>query len=141
MPVPPGVSRSLTPKFAARESTTQSARCSRKLQNNDAKPRKFEFPSLRPTIPFFSLPPGCCVCLPFIFEHFSYEEASRVVLEESRLSATDTVRQFAITFFDNKFSSLIPLKIAYFLGREDSLDAMDFYTITVKVSLLLLEQG
>lgn len=55
------------------------------------------------------------------------------MLEETRLSATDPVKQFAISFFDNKFTSLVPLKVAYFLDRRDSLDAMDFYAITVKV--------
>lgn len=37
------------------------------------------------------------------------------VLEEARLMATDEFKQASIQFYDNKFSSLIPLKIAYFL--------------------------
>eukprot|EP00752_Nemacystus_decipiens_P008074 g7217.t1 len=72
---------------------------------------------------------------PFIrtMPHSDYKAASRDVLEETRLTATDPVKQWAISFFDNKFSSLIPLKIAYFLDRRDSLDAMEFYKITVKI--------
>eukprot|EP00903_Cladosiphon_okamuranus_P008504 g8169.t1 len=66
-----------------------------------------------------------------------YKSASRDVLEESRLSATDPLRQFAISFFDNKVLSLIPLKAAYFLDRQDALDAMEFYDITIKVQLAL----
>lgn len=58
------------------------------------------------------------------------------MLEESRLAATDPVKQFAISFFDNKFASLIPLKIAYFLDRQDSIGAEDFYVITLKVLFL-----
>ena len=47
----------------------------------------------------------------------SYEAVSREVLAESALTANDPFKQFAISFFDNKFNSLIPLKIAYFLRR------------------------
>lgn len=46
---------------------------------------------------------------------YSYDNASLEVLEESRLMATDEFKQASIDFFDNKFSSLVPLKIAYFL--------------------------
>ena len=45
----------------------------------------------------------------------SYGTLSREVLAESVLTANDPFKQFAISFFDNKFKSLIPLKIAYFL--------------------------
>lgn len=37
------------------------------------------------------------------------------MLAESALTAADWRKQFAIAFFDNKFTSLIPLKIAFFL--------------------------
>lgn len=45
----------------------------------------------------------------------SYDMAAEDVLYESRLMAEDEFKQAAITFFDNKFSSLIPLKISYFV--------------------------
>lgn len=37
------------------------------------------------------------------------------MLEETRLTANDTYKQDTVQFFDNKFTSLIPLKIAFFL--------------------------
>ena len=43
-------------------------------------------------------------------------EVAREVLEDSKLAADDPAKQFAISFFDNKFNSLIPLKVAYFLA-------------------------
>ncbi len=45
----------------------------------------------------------------------SYETVSREVLAETAITANDPYKQFALSFFDNKFNSLIPLKIAYFL--------------------------
>lgn len=44
-----------------------------------------------------------------------HEEVAREVLEASKVAAEDPVKQFAIDFFDNKFNSLVPLKITYFL--------------------------
>ncbi|CAM9609976.1 unnamed protein product, partial [Hapterophycus canaliculatus] len=38
----------------------------------------------------------------------SYEAEARDVLEETKVTADDTEKQFAISFFDNKFASLIP---------------------------------
>lgn len=46
---------------------------------------------------------------------FSFYESALEVLEESRMMATDELKQAQIQFFDNKFTSLIPLKIAFFL--------------------------
>lgn len=37
------------------------------------------------------------------------------IIEESRQMATDEYKQAAIRFFDNKFLSLVPLKILYFM--------------------------
>lgn len=45
----------------------------------------------------------------------SYGNVSREVLAETATTANDPYKQFAISFFDNKFNSLIPLKIAYWL--------------------------
>ena len=45
----------------------------------------------------------------------SYGTVVREVLAESVMTANDPFKQFAISFFDNKFNSLVPLKIAYFL--------------------------
>ncbi|CAM9509280.1 unnamed protein product, partial [Scytosiphon promiscuus] len=63
-----------------------------------------------------------------------YEAQARDVLEETKATATDEEKQFAISFFDNKFASLIPLKIIYVLARPEY-TAIDFYRITVKVQL------
>lgn len=46
---------------------------------------------------------------------FRHNEVAREVLEASKVVADDPVKQFAISFFDNKFNSLVPLKITYFL--------------------------
>jgi len=43
-----------------------------------------------------------------------YGEVAREVLEASKLTATDPIKQFAVSFFDIKTTSLIPLKIVYF---------------------------
>lgn len=44
-----------------------------------------------------------------------YRKAANEVIEESRLMATDLYKQAAITSFDNKFISLIPLKAQFFI--------------------------
>lgn len=44
-----------------------------------------------------------------------HREVAREVLEASKVAADDPVKQFAMTFFDNKFNSLVPLKVTYFL--------------------------
>lgn len=44
-----------------------------------------------------------------------YRRAAMQVVSETRLTASDEAKQEKINFFDNKFTSLIPLKIAYFL--------------------------
>lgn len=91
--------------------------------------------STRLLSPFFCAPPPPRLLgrLPSLNTACSYKNASREVLEETRLTATDPVKQFAISFFDNKFTSLIPLKIAYFIDRKDSLDKADFLIISIKV--------
>ncbi len=53
---------------------------------------------------------------PIVFPRKRYDEVAREVLETSKLSADDPAKQFAMTFFDNKFNSLVPLKALYFLG-------------------------
>lgn len=50
------------------------------------------------------------------FPRKRYDEVAREVLETSKLAADDPAKQFAMTFFDNKFNSLVPLKVLYFLG-------------------------
>lgn len=84
-------------------------------------------------LPSFLCNPSFSAFVPSPNAACSYKSAARDVLEESRLTATDPVKQFAISFFDNKFIALIPLKVAYFLDRQDSLHAMDFFDVTVKV--------
>ncbi|CAN0217950.1 unnamed protein product, partial [Scytosiphon promiscuus] len=67
----------------------------------------------------------------------SYRRGVRAVLEQSTLTADSPYRQFALSFFDNKFNSLVPLKIAYFL-RDTTMDeytATDFYQVTLEVQL------
>eukprot|EP00752_Nemacystus_decipiens_P007406 g6624.t1 len=59
-----------------------------------------------------------------------HDEIAREVLEASKMAADDPVKQFAINFFDDKFNSLVPLKITYFLERGDSLSLIDFLRIT-----------
>lgn len=67
-------------------------------------------------IPPNSPPPQskhCWILLPNA-PHGSYEEEVGKVLEEARLMATDDYKQVAIPFFDNKWTSLVPLKVTYF---------------------------
>lgn len=45
-----------------------------------------------------------------------YSEVAAEVLAESTITASDTYKQAAISFFDNKFGSLVPLKATYFVG-------------------------
>eukprot|EP00752_Nemacystus_decipiens_P004023 g3684.t2 len=68
-----------------------------------------------------------------------YGAVSRDVLAESAITATDGRRQFAISFFDNKFNSLIPLKIAYFLRDTTVAEytTTDFYQVTLEVQLAI----
>lgn len=47
--------------------------------------------------------------------NYRYRRAVKEVLEETRLAATDPFKLAAISFFDNKFAALVPLKIAHFL--------------------------
>ena len=58
--------------------------------------------------------PDLCVA-PSAVSPCRHEEVAREVLEASKIAADDPAKQFAISFFDNKFNSLVPLKIAYFL--------------------------
>ena len=44
-----------------------------------------------------------------------HDEIAREILEASKVAANDTTKEFAITFFDDKLSSLTPLQITYFL--------------------------
>lgn len=46
----------------------------------------------------------------------SYKSEAYDVLEQTKITATDDAKQFALSFFDNKFASLIPLKILYVLA-------------------------
>ncbi|CAM9971879.1 unnamed protein product, partial [Ascophyllum nodosum] len=68
---------------------------------------------------------------------YNYRHASVNVLEKTWLTAEDDFMQSAVVFFDNKFGSLVPLKILYFLGVTDTLTALDFYRITVEVQLAI----
>lgn len=61
-----------------------------------------------------------CLCssCPFLVPvtlYRSYEAQAMDVLEATKDTATDPEKQFAISFFDNKFASLIPLKVVYVL--------------------------
>lgn len=53
---------------------------------------------------------------PIVVTRERYDEVAREVLETSKVAADDPAKQFAMTFFDNKFNSLVPLKVLYFLG-------------------------
>eukprot|EP00903_Cladosiphon_okamuranus_P005324 g5322.t1 len=66
-----------------------------------------------------------------------HKEVAREVLEASKIAADDPVKQFAISFFDNKFNSLVPLKITYFLERADTLSMGELLKITFKTQLAL----
>ncbi|CAM9281589.1 unnamed protein product [Hapterophycus canaliculatus] len=69
----------------------------------------------------------------------SYRRGARAVLEETAITASSPYRQFALSFFDNKFNSLIPLKIAYFLRdtTKDEYTTSDFYQVTLEVQLAI----
>lgn len=45
----------------------------------------------------------------------TYDAVVNDVIEESRLMANDDYKKASINFFDNKFNSLVPLKIIYFM--------------------------
>lgn len=45
-----------------------------------------------------------------------YSEVAAEVLAESTITANDTYKQEAISFYDNKFGSLVPLKALYFVA-------------------------
>lgn len=47
--------------------------------------------------------------------HDSYDEVAQEVLAESVITGGDDFKQAAITFFDNKFGSLVPLKAQFFV--------------------------
>eukprot|EP00903_Cladosiphon_okamuranus_P012371 g11596.t1 len=66
-----------------------------------------------------------------------HHEVASEVLEASKIAVDDPQKQFAISFFDNKFNSLVPLKVTYFLRRSDTLSLLDFINITVKSQLAL----
>ncbi|CAM9870915.1 unnamed protein product [Ectocarpus fasciculatus] len=68
-----------------------------------------------------------------------YYQVVRDVLDESAMTADSPYKQFAVSFFDNKFNSLIPLKIAYFsrdTTKEDYTET-DFYQVTIEVQLAI----
>ena len=44
-----------------------------------------------------------------------YLQGAKEVIEETKITAGDELRQQAISFYDNKFGSLVPLKAAYFI--------------------------
>lgn len=48
--------------------------------------------------------------------HHSYDEVAYEALNESTITADDPFKQAAISFFDNKLASLLPLKSLYFVG-------------------------
>jgi len=56
--------------------------------------------------------------LPSTFDRFRsrYNEVAREAVEASKVAADDPAKQFAISFFDNKLTSLLPLKVTYFVG-------------------------
>eukprot|EP00752_Nemacystus_decipiens_P012197 g10813.t1 len=56
-----------------------------------------------------------------------YDEVAREVLEASKVAADDPTKQFAISFFDNKFNSLVPLKVTYFLRNEVGDEMVEAY--------------
>ncbi|CAM9676919.1 unnamed protein product, partial [Hapterophycus canaliculatus] len=66
----------------------------------------------------------------------SYKKQAKDVLEETKITANVPEKQFAISFFDNKFASLIPLKVLFVLSRPEY-SAIDFYRITGKVQLAI----
>ncbi|CAM9706452.1 unnamed protein product, partial [Scytosiphon promiscuus] len=73
------------------------------------------------------------------YNNKSYRSGARAVLEQSALTADSPYRQFALSFFDNKFNSLIPLKIAYFLRDTTTAEytTADFYQITLEVQVAI----
>ncbi|CAM9184717.1 unnamed protein product, partial [Laminaria digitata] len=66
-----------------------------------------------------------------------YEEVAQEALDESTITADDPFKQAAISFFDNKIGSLLPLKTLYFIERPDTFSAMDFYRLTVAAQLAI----
>ncbi|CAM9420198.1 unnamed protein product [Ectocarpus fasciculatus] len=68
-----------------------------------------------------------------------YNEVVHDVLNETATTAESPYKQFAISFFDNKFNSLVPLKIAYFLRNTTQAEytATDFYQVTLEVQLAI----
>eukprot|EP00752_Nemacystus_decipiens_P017791 g15951.t1 len=66
-----------------------------------------------------------------------HEEVAREVLEASKLAASNTTKEFAISFFDSKISSLTPLLATYFLQRPDTLSVLDFMDIFTKSQLAM----
>lgn len=57
----------------------------------------------------------CARCPSRRFGLRRHREVAKEVLEASKTAADDAQKQFAISFFDNKFNSLVPLKVTYFL--------------------------
>eukprot|EP00752_Nemacystus_decipiens_P014976 g13334.t1 len=64
-----------------------------------------------------------------------HHEIAREVLEESKLTADDPAKQFAISFFDNKATSLLPLMTDYFAQRRDTLSRLEFFKVNLKLQL------
>ncbi|CAM9270140.1 unnamed protein product [Ectocarpus sp. 6 AP-2014] len=64
-----------------------------------------------------------------------HDEIAREVLEASKLAADDPAKQFAISFFDNKATSLLPLMTDYFAQRRDTLSRLEFFKVNVKLQL------
>ncbi|CAM9971686.1 unnamed protein product [Ascophyllum nodosum] len=68
---------------------------------------------------------------------YQYTSASIAVLEETRDTVGDNFKRVAIDFFDNKFGSLIPLKIQFFVKNANEYPPLDFYQATVEVQLAI----
>ena len=55
-------------------------------------------------------------CIYFVYPlPCSYLHGANDVIEETKFTAEDEYRQQAISFFDNKFGSIVPLKALYFV--------------------------
>ncbi|CAM9235018.1 unnamed protein product [Laminaria digitata] len=66
---------------------------------------------------------------------YRYQEVAEEVLAETKLTAGDPFKQRAVSFFDSKFNSLVPLKASYFVQHSDTLSSADFYGLTIAVQL------
>ncbi|CAN0141131.1 unnamed protein product, partial [Discosporangium mesarthrocarpum] len=70
------------------------------------------------------------------YPNYKYHSASKEVLQEAAMMATDDEKKVGIEFFDHKFTSLIPLKIEWAKSRQTELE---YYQVTLAVQLAMYD--